>query len=166
MPFVSSRTRTALASEYVPAADFKAFATNINGVNAFVTAQPSEEAARSSLPEWKRQKPRSTACLRHGRPAFVVALQVGCGVALARPVIASILGLAPDTQGRAAGARLARTRMNTGLAGWVQARKADAQASQATAGAISEARGEHGGGHSSVLPADRSSHCSSRGYTR
>src|SRR5262249_42906084 len=46
MPFISSRTRTALASEYVPAADFKALATNINGVNAFVTAQPSEEAAK------------------------------------------------------------------------------------------------------------------------
>ncbi|MFO1110394.1 MAG: adenylate/guanylate cyclase domain-containing protein [Bradyrhizobium sp.] len=48
MPFVGNRTRTALASEYVPAADFKAIATTINGINAYVVGQPSEEAARTT----------------------------------------------------------------------------------------------------------------------
>lgn len=51
MPFVSNRTRLALASEYVPAADYKALATTINGVNAFVVGQPSEDAARASALE-------------------------------------------------------------------------------------------------------------------
>jgi hypothetical protein len=40
-----------LASEYAPAGGFKAFALSIAGVNAFVTAQPSEEAAKSAAVE-------------------------------------------------------------------------------------------------------------------
>ena len=48
MPFVSDRTRVALSSEYAPAGDYKALATNITGFNAFVIAQPSEEAAKSA----------------------------------------------------------------------------------------------------------------------
>jgi len=48
MPFVSDRTRVALSSEYAPAGDYKALATNITGFNAFVVAQPSEEAAKSA----------------------------------------------------------------------------------------------------------------------
>lgn len=51
MPFVSTRTRTALATEYLPAADFKAVATTINGINAFVIGQPSEEAAKTAAIE-------------------------------------------------------------------------------------------------------------------
>jgi adenylate cyclase len=50
-PFIGDRIRSALTSEYLPASDHKAFALNINGINAFVTAQPSEDAARSAALE-------------------------------------------------------------------------------------------------------------------
>jgi class 3 adenylate cyclase len=46
-PFIGDRARSALTSEYLPATDHKAFALNITGTNAFVTAQPSEEVAQS-----------------------------------------------------------------------------------------------------------------------
>jgi adenylate cyclase len=51
IPFISERARTTLANEYVPAADFKAFALNIGGFSAYVTGQPSEEAAKSAAVE-------------------------------------------------------------------------------------------------------------------
>jgi adenylate cyclase len=51
MPFVSTRTRTALANEYLPAADAKALATTINGINAFVVGQPNEDAAKAAALE-------------------------------------------------------------------------------------------------------------------
>jgi adenylate cyclase len=56
MPFVSTRTRTALANEYVPAADYKAVATTIAGVNAFVVGQASEDAARTAALEQCQKK--------------------------------------------------------------------------------------------------------------
>ena len=82
LPFVSERTRTTLANEYAPAADFKAFSLNVGGFSAFVTAQPSEEAAKSAAVEQcqKRadaaQSPRKcelyavgdTVVYAHGRP--------------------------------------------------------------------------------------------------
>jgi class 3 adenylate cyclase len=82
MPFVSNRTRIALAGEYVPAADYKAIATTINGVNAFVVGQPSEEAARAAAIEQCQKRaeqinaPRrcdiyavgNTVVYTHGRP--------------------------------------------------------------------------------------------------
>jgi len=51
IPFVGDKIRAVLASEYAPAGGFKAFALSIAGVNAFVTAQPSEEAAKSAAVE-------------------------------------------------------------------------------------------------------------------
>jgi class 3 adenylate cyclase len=51
IPFISDKVRASLASDYAPAADFKAFSLNIGGFNAFVTAQPSEEAAKSAAVE-------------------------------------------------------------------------------------------------------------------
>ena len=51
MPFIGDRTRTALSKDYVPAADYKAIATTINGINAFVVGQPSEEAAKTAAIE-------------------------------------------------------------------------------------------------------------------
>ena len=51
IPFIADKVRATLASDYAPAADFKAFALNIGGFNAFVTAQPSEEAAKSAAVE-------------------------------------------------------------------------------------------------------------------
>ena len=60
VPFVSDKTRASLATEYLPAADFKAFALNVGGFNALVTAQPSEEAARNAAIE-QCQKRADTA---------------------------------------------------------------------------------------------------------
>jgi adenylate cyclase len=51
IPFIGDKTRAVLASEYAPAAAFKAFSLNIAGINAFVTAQPSEEAAKLAAVE-------------------------------------------------------------------------------------------------------------------
>ena len=59
MPFVSTRTRTALANEYLPAADFKAVATTIAGVNAFVVGQASEDAAKTAALEQCQKKVES-----------------------------------------------------------------------------------------------------------
>jgi adenylate cyclase len=51
VPFVSDRTRVILTNEYLPAADFKAFALNANGVNVFIAGQPNEEAAKNAVLE-------------------------------------------------------------------------------------------------------------------
>jgi adenylate cyclase len=51
MPFVGNRTRTTLTNEYLPAGDYKAIATTINGINAFVVGQPSEDAAKNAAIE-------------------------------------------------------------------------------------------------------------------
>ncbi|SDI68005.1 MULTISPECIES: adenylate/guanylate cyclase domain-containing protein [Bradyrhizobium] len=51
VPFVSDKTRTSLAGEYAGARDFKAFSLNTGGFSAWVTAQPSEEAARTAAVE-------------------------------------------------------------------------------------------------------------------
>jgi class 3 adenylate cyclase len=51
VPFISDRTRLALANEYLPAVDYKAFALNLNGYNAHVTGQQNEEAARRAALE-------------------------------------------------------------------------------------------------------------------
>jgi adenylate cyclase len=56
VPFVGDRARVALASEYAPAADHKAFALNVTGNNAFVTNQPSEEAAKTAALEQCQKK--------------------------------------------------------------------------------------------------------------
>jgi adenylate cyclase len=82
IPFISDKVRASLASDYAPAADFKALSLNIGGFNAFVTGQPSEEAAKSAAVEQcqKRsdaaQSPRKcelyavgdTVVYAHGRP--------------------------------------------------------------------------------------------------
>ena len=82
IPFIGDKVRASLASDYAPGADFKAFSLNIGGFNAFVTGQPSEEAAKSAAVEQcqKRadiaQSPRKcelyavgdTVVYAHGRP--------------------------------------------------------------------------------------------------
>jgi adenylate cyclase len=50
-PFVGDRARSALAREYTPGADFKAFAVTSAGVSDFVVGQPSEEAAKAAAVE-------------------------------------------------------------------------------------------------------------------
>ena len=59
VPFVSERTRIALARDYAPAQGYKAFATTINGVSAYVTGQPSEETAKSTALEQCHQRAES-----------------------------------------------------------------------------------------------------------
>jgi class 3 adenylate cyclase len=48
VPFVADRVRSNLASEYVPGADYKAFAINNLGVPGFAVGQPNEEAAKNA----------------------------------------------------------------------------------------------------------------------
>ena len=82
VPFIGDKPRATLATDYVPAADFKAFSLNVGGFSAYVTGQPSEEAARSAAVEQcqKRadtaQSPRKceiyavgdTVVYAHGKP--------------------------------------------------------------------------------------------------
>lgn len=59
VPFVSERTRIALARDYVPARGHKALATTIGGVSAYVTGQPSQEAAKVAALEQCRERAES-----------------------------------------------------------------------------------------------------------
>jgi class 3 adenylate cyclase len=82
VPFVSDRSRTVLANEYVPAADYKAFALNANGVNVFIAGQPNEEAAKNAVLEQCQKRADNSLPIRkcelyavgnamvypHGRP--------------------------------------------------------------------------------------------------
>jgi class 3 adenylate cyclase len=82
VPFVSDRVRLALANQYVPAVDYKAFALNVMGTNAFVSGQQNEETARSAAIEQCQKRsdtslsPRkceiyavgNTVVYPHGRP--------------------------------------------------------------------------------------------------
>jgi hypothetical protein len=45
-----------LANDYAPAADFKAFALNSNGISGFVVGQPSEDDARNSALDLCRKR--------------------------------------------------------------------------------------------------------------
>jgi class 3 adenylate cyclase len=51
VPFIGERARLALANDYVPAADYKAFALSTTGNNAFVTGQQNEAAAKNAALE-------------------------------------------------------------------------------------------------------------------
>jgi class 3 adenylate cyclase len=102
IPFVGDKTRATLASDYAPAADFKAFSLNIGGLNAFVTAQPSEDAAKSAAVEQcqKRadaaQSPRKcelyavgdTVVYAHGRPPMPPLPWIRHDVATEQPFVA------------------------------------------------------------------------------
>ncbi|WP_342725631.1 adenylate/guanylate cyclase domain-containing protein [Bradyrhizobium sp. B097] len=48
VPFVSDRTRIALATEFLPAGNSKAIALNINGFVGWSVAQPSEDVAKTA----------------------------------------------------------------------------------------------------------------------
>jgi len=56
VPFVGDRARLMLANDYAPAADYKAFAVNVTGSNAFVISQPNEEAAKTAALEQCQKK--------------------------------------------------------------------------------------------------------------
>jgi class 3 adenylate cyclase len=51
MPFIGERSRASLINDYVPGADYKAFAITVSGVIGFVVGQPNEEAARTAALE-------------------------------------------------------------------------------------------------------------------
>jgi class 3 adenylate cyclase len=56
VPFIGDRARISLANEYVPAADYKAFAVTVGGNYAFASGQPNEEAARNAALEQCQKK--------------------------------------------------------------------------------------------------------------
>ena len=114
LPFISDRARQLLANEYAPAADHKAFALTTLGVNAFVTAQPNEEAAKSGALEQcqKRadnvQPPRkcelyavgNTVVYAHGRPPVPPQPWIRRDASTEKPFVAKDLPLVRD-QGKA-----------------------------------------------------------------
>ncbi len=110
IPFISDKVRASLASDYAPAAGFKAFALNIAGFNAFVTAQPSAEAAKSAAVEQcqKRadaaQSPRKcelyavgdAVVYTHGRPPMPPLPWIRDDVATEQPFVAKNVPLTRD----------------------------------------------------------------------
>ena len=110
VPFISDRARTTLTSEYVPAADFKAFSLNLGGFSAFVTGQANEEAARIAAVEQcqKRadaaQSPRKcelyavgdTVVYAHGKPPLPPLPWIRRDPATERPFLVKDVPLARD----------------------------------------------------------------------
>jgi class 3 adenylate cyclase len=110
IPFIGDKARASLASDYAPAADFKAFSLNIGGFNAFVTAQPSEEAAKLAAVEQcqKRadaaQSPRkcelyavgNTVVYTHGRPPVPPLPWIRHDAATEQPFVARNVPLTRD----------------------------------------------------------------------
>ena len=82
VPFVTDRAHTILAKDYAPAPDYKAFALNAHGTNAFVTGRQNEEDAKSAALEQCQKQADATQTPRkcelyavgnmvvypHGRP--------------------------------------------------------------------------------------------------
>ena len=97
-------------TDYVPAADFKAFSLNVGGFSAFVTGQPSEEAAKSAAVEQcqKRadtaQSPRKcelyavgdTVVYAHGRPPLPPLPWIRHDPATEQPFVAKNVPLTRD----------------------------------------------------------------------
>jgi class 3 adenylate cyclase len=110
VPFVSERTRTVLANDYVPAGDYKAFAINIVGINGFVIREPSEEAAKTAAVEQcqkradAQQSPRkcelyavgNTIVYPHGKPPVPPLPWVRHDPSVERPFVVSELPLVRD----------------------------------------------------------------------
>jgi adenylate cyclase len=111
MPFVSTRTRTALAKEYVPAADAKAVATTINGINAFVVGQPTDDAAKTAaLEECQKRADAATpprkcelyavgnnVVYSHGRPPVPPLPWIRHDPSIERPFVSDEMPLIRDT---------------------------------------------------------------------
>jgi class 3 adenylate cyclase len=110
MPFIGNRTRTTLANEYLPAADYKAIATTINGVNAFVVGQPSEEAAKTAAIEQCQKRTEQTNAPRkcevyalgntvvypHGKPPVPPLPWITHDAVTERPFVADEMPLIRD----------------------------------------------------------------------
>ena len=130
IPFIGDKVRATLASDYAPAADFKAFSLNIGGFNAFVTAQPSEEAAKSAAVEQcqKRadaaQSPRKcelyavgdTVVYAHGRPPMPPLPWIRHDAATEQPFVAKNVPLTREAGKARLEAVYAPARKNKALA--------------------------------------------------
>ena len=125
VPFVPDRARLLLANEYASAADSKAFALTTTGVNAFVTGQPNEQAAKSAAIEQcqKRadvsQPPRkceiyavgNTVIYPHGRPPVPPAPWIRHDPSTEKPFTAKDTPLVRDVgKARTRGGLSARTK--------------------------------------------------------
>jgi adenylate cyclase len=111
VPFVTDRFRLTLAKDYTPAADYKALALVITGNNAFVTGQPSEEAAKSAALEQCQKKADAVQPVRkcelyavgntvvypHGRPPMPPAPWVKHDQTVEKPFVAKDVPLARDS---------------------------------------------------------------------
>ncbi|QHO78727.1 addiction module protein [Bradyrhizobium sp. CCBAU 051011] len=110
IPFISDRARASFATDYVPAADFKAFALNVGGFNAFVTAQPSEEVARGAAIEQCQKRAEAAQSPRkcelyavgdaivyaHGKPPLPPLPWIRRDGATEQPFVAKNVPLARD----------------------------------------------------------------------
>jgi hypothetical protein len=110
VPFVTDRFRLGLASEYAPAADYKAFALNVNGYNSIVSGQPSEEAAKKAALEQCQQKADAAQSPRkcelyaagdavvypHGRPPVPPLPWIRRDLSAQRPFVAKDMPLARE----------------------------------------------------------------------
>ena len=134
IPFIGDKARATLASDYAPAADFKAFSLNIGGFNAFVTGQPSEEAAKSAAVEQcqKRadaaQSPRKcelyavgdTVVYAHGKPPMPPLPWIRHDAATEQPFVAKNVPLTREA-GKARLEKVMRRRARTRRSRWVPA---------------------------------------------
>ena len=130
VPFVGDRARIALANEYAPAADFKAFALNNAGVNAFVVAQPSEEAAKSAAVEQCQkhadavQSPRKCEVYAvgnivvsvYGHPPLPPTPWIVRDPSIERPLVAAEVPLLREGQKRSVEERFMRGRKSKAIA--------------------------------------------------
>jgi hypothetical protein len=110
IPFIGERVRASLGTEYVPAADFKAFSLNVGGFSAFVTGQPNEEAAKAAAVEQCQeradtaQSPRKcelyavgdTVVYAHGKPPLPPLPWIRHDAATEQPFVAKNVPLARD----------------------------------------------------------------------
>ena len=130
VPFIGDKPRATLATDYVPAADFKAFALNVGGFSAFVTGQPSEEAAKSAALEQcqKRadaaQSPRKcelyavgdTVVYAHGKPPMPPLPWIRHDPSTEQPFVAKNVPLARDAARRGLRTVYVPARKNKALA--------------------------------------------------
>lgn len=110
IPFIGDKARASLATDYAPATGFKAFSLNVGGFSAYVTGQPSEEAAKAAAVEQcqKRadtaQSPRKcelyavgdTIVYAHGKPPLPPMPWIRPDGANAQPFAAASVPLVRD----------------------------------------------------------------------
>jgi hypothetical protein len=110
VPFITTKTRTALANEYAPAGPNKAVAINITGFTAYVVDQPDQAAAKTAAVEQCQQRADAAHSVRkceiyaigekvvypHGRPPLPSWPWVRHDPSIERPFVAKDLPLIAD----------------------------------------------------------------------